>query len=118
MKYILFIIICIGSFGQELFSQEITKLVRGSVVDKLSREPLIGATVLLLDSSKSNGVFCDADGKFRLLNVPLGRQFIRVSFLGYKEASVSIVVTSGKEVVLEIELEQSVIQGKEINITA
>ncbi len=103
---------------QNLISQEITKLVRGTVIDKLSREPLIGASVVLLDSSKTNGTFCDTDGKFRLANVPLGRQMIRISFLGYKETTVSIVVTSGKEVVLEIELEQSVIQGKEIEITA
>src|SRR5436190_1869579 len=67
---------------------------------------------------QTNGVFTDTEGKFRLPNVPLGRRMLHVTFLGYKEVNVSIVVTTGKEVVLEIELEQSVIQGKEVTITA
>src|SRR5690348_6996590 len=99
MKYIPLSIAILFFTCKFSFSQELFKTVRGTVVDKLSREPLTGASVVLLDSSKTNGAFCDVDGKFRLQNVPLGRQMLRISFLGYKETTLSIVVTSGKEVV-------------------
>ena len=100
------------------FSQVFTNTVRGIVIDKLSREPLVGATVVLVDSSRNYAGSCDAEGKFRLSQVPLGRQFLHVTFLGYKETTIPFIVTSGKEVILEIELEQSVIIGKEVSIVA
>jgi hypothetical protein len=112
LSFLLFLLTSVAS------AQELTKVVRGTVVDNQSRESLVGATVMLIDSSKANGVFTDADGKFRLEKVPLGRQTLHVTFLGYKEINIPIVVTMGKEVVLEIELEQSVIQGNEVTITA
>ncbi|MBP6334938.1 MAG: TonB-dependent receptor [Bacteroidia bacterium] len=105
-------------YCSDVLAQIPTQVVRGTVTDKVSQEKLFGATVLLLDSSKTNGSVCDEDGKFRLDNVPLGRQYVRVSIVGYKETTIAVVVTSGKEVVLDIELEQSVIQGKEITIVA
>ena len=105
-------------FFQNLFAQAPTQVIRGTVLDKVSQERLTGAAVLLLDSTMSKGSVCDANGKFRLEKVPLGRQIIRVSLLGYKESSIAVNLTSGKEIVLDIELEQSVIQGKEVTITA
>jgi hypothetical protein len=99
-------------------NQEIFQNVRGVVYDKVSREPLTGATVILLDSTNLNAVSCDAEGKFRISNVRLGRQILRVSYLGYKEMTIQFIVTSGKEVIVEIELEQSVIQGKTVDIVA
>jgi hypothetical protein len=92
--------------------------VRGIVTDKMSHETLPGASVLLIDTTIQNGKICDVDGKFRFENIPLGRQYLRITFLGYKDATIPLVVTSGKEVVLDIELEQSVVQSKEITITA
>lgn len=95
-----------------------TQTIRGSVIDKASHESLIGAAVRLLDSTSFNGVACDVDGNFRLENVALGRQILQVSMVGYKEVTISVVVTSGKEVIVTIELEQSVVQGKEVTIVA
>ncbi len=101
-----------------LSAQTPTQVIRGTVHDKVSQEKLFGAAVLLIDSSMNTGSVCDMDGKFRLDNVPLGRRLIRVSFVGYKETTVAVNLTSGKEVVLDIELEQSVVQGKEVSIVA
>jgi len=106
------------AFPQEGLSQVPTQVIRGTVKDKVSQEKLIGAAVLLLDSTMTNGSVCDLEGKFRLSKVPLGRRLIRISSVGYKEATIAVVLTSGKEVVLDVELEQSVIQGKEVTITA
>lgn len=101
-----------------VFAQLPSQTIRGSVIDKASHETLIGAAVRLLDSTEFKGTACDLNGNFRLEHVPLGRQMLKVSMIGYKEVTLFTVVTSGKEVVLTIELEQSVIEGKEITIVS
>ncbi|TAH42801.1 MAG: TonB-dependent receptor [Bacteroidetes bacterium] len=122
MKRLLFLLIVLFSNLQLPFSslraQSPTQIIRGAVHDKVSLEKLFGAAVLLVDSSATIGSLCDEEGKFRLENVPLGRRLIRVSLLGYKETTIAVNLTSGKEVVLDIELEQSVVQGKEVSIVA
>lgn len=105
-------------FSFTCFSQPITQTVRGTVSDKLTRETLIGAVVLLVDSNHQKGSVTDAEGNFRIANVPLGRQQFAVSYIGYKSQVLSAVVTSGKEVVFNVELEQSVIEGKEVKVVA
>ncbi len=101
-----------------LFAQEITQTVRGTVADKLTKETLIGAGVMMVDSTHHNFNVTDVSGNFRINHIPLGRQQFVVTYIGYKSQMVSAVVTSGKEVVLNIELEQSVIQGKEVRVIA
>lgn len=95
-----------------------TQTVRGKISDKVSKETLIGATIQLLGGDGSIITASDANGNFRLSNVPLGRQTIKVSYLGYRETLTTIIITSGKESIMNIELEESVILGKEINIVA
>lgn len=92
--------------------------VRGQVIDQQSQYPLIGATVVVNNTSPIIGTTTDLDGNFRLENVPLGRQTLLVSYLGYKNITLpNVQVTSGKEVVLEIELEESVEALKEVVIS-
>jgi hypothetical protein len=98
-------------------SAQLTQTIRGEIIDKVSSVPLPGAAIFLNDSTLLSTASND-EGEFRLEHVPLGRKIITVSYLGYKHVSITLVVTSGKEVVVEIELEQSVIQQKEITITA
>lgn len=112
------IIFCLSLFNFSVQAQVPTQTIRGSVVDKASHDPLIGAAVRLIDSTEFKGSACDVDGNFRLESVPLGRQMLKVSMVGYKEITVSVVVTSGKEVIINLELEQSVVQGNEITIVA
>lgn len=100
-----------------LFAQP-TQTIRGTIKDKLSQETLIGATVILVDSTMTNGMVTDIDGNFRFEKVPLGRQVLLIKYLGYKEVSMPVVVTSGKEVIANISLEQMVIEGKEVSIIA
>ncbi|MCX6291215.1 MAG: TonB-dependent receptor [Bacteroidetes bacterium] len=104
--------------GTVALAQVFTQVVRGTIHDKASQETLIGAVVLLVDSTMTNGTNTDVNGIFRMSKVPLGRQMLKVSFVGYKEITIPVVVTSGKEVVLNIELEQSVIEGKEVVVVA
>lgn len=92
--------------------------IRGHVIDKESKTPLPGANIVLLNVEPLTGTVTDNDGNFRLTKVPVGRQSIQVSYVGYKPAVFqSIIVNSVKEVVLEVELEENVIMGSVVVIT-
>ena len=85
----------------EVNSQELYQTIRGEVLDKSSELPLIGATILLANSNPINGSVTDLNGNFRFSNIPIGRQEIIVSFLGYETARLNnIDVNSKKEIVL------------------
>lgn len=59
------------------------------------------------------------NGNFRIENVPVGRQNILVQFIGFKSQRLpNVMVTSGKEVVLNVELVESVELLNEIVVTA
>lgn len=85
--------------------QELSNTVRGRIVDQISSQSLVGATIVILNSQPLTGVTTDIDGNFRLPNVPIGRYSFQVSFVGYEALTIpDILVTSGKEVILNAEL--------------
>ena len=85
------------------------QVVRGKVVDKLTQMPLPGANVILQNSSPLLVTASNEDGDFRLDNVPFGRQSVVVSFVGYHSSLINnLIVTSGRESVLFVELEEKV----------
>jgi hypothetical protein len=97
-----------------------SQTVRGSVVDQESKFPLLGVNVTIPMSDGSViGSATDMDGNFRIENVPVGRQRIIFSYLGYQDFELpDIIVSSGKEVVLHIELEEKVNVLDEVIVTA
>jgi hypothetical protein len=98
-------------------AQNISQTIKGRVTDKQSQSPLIGATVKV--SNTSLGAVTNEDGYFKIENVSVGRVTIEVSYLGYKPVILSNVdLSSGKELVLEIELEENVIEAKEVVVNA
>jgi hypothetical protein len=100
-------------------AQSLTQTVRGTVKDKQINSPLPGAIVVLLNSQPSRGCASDNDGSFKLEQVPVGRQSFRISLAGYHEIFLNDVeITSGKEVVLAIEMEEEVVQDSEVVIKA
>jgi CarboxypepD_reg-like domain/TonB dependent receptor len=101
-----------------LFAQEPTQTIRGVVIDNQSKTPLVGVSIVLLGTESFTGSASDLDGNFRLEKIPVGRQSIKVTYVGYRERVIPLVVTSGKETVITVEMEESVIQGKEVVITA
>jgi len=101
------------------FSQELTQTVRGIIIDTDSKMPLIGSTVIISGTSPIIGTTSDVDGTFRLENIPLGRITLQISFLGYENITIpNIVVNSGKEVVLNISMQESVLKIDEVVVIA
>jgi len=86
-------------------SQELISTIKGTVTDKISQSPLIGATVILVNSDPINGTVTDINGEFRLENVPAGRQSIQVSYTGYQTRLIpNLLVLSAKELNLNLTL--------------
>ena len=64
------------------------------------------------------GAATDIDGNFKIANVPVGRQTVVVSYVGYKKQQIdNIMVLSAKENVLNIGLEESVEKLEEVKVT-
>lgn len=114
----LFIVLLCLLFTIALTAQSNTQTIRGKIVDVESKAPLIGANIFLLAQSEL-GSSTDELGNFRIENVPYGRHDIFISYLSYEAKTISgILVTSGKELVLEIELQESSIDLDAITISA
>jgi hypothetical protein len=101
-KIELLMILMIVNIG--VFAQGHTQTVRGRAIDKDSKQAMIGANVVILETDPILGSSTDIDGYFVIENVPVGRINIQVSALGYETQVLSnIVVETGKETVLNIE---------------
>ncbi|MCB2197697.1 MAG: TonB-dependent receptor [Bacteroidetes bacterium] len=93
--------------------------IRGKVIDQDSKSPLIGANIIILNSDPVKGTSSNVDGYFRIDNVHVGRIDLKVTCMGYEDKVIpNILVGSGKEIVLEIELAESLIQLEDVVITA
>lgn len=93
--------------------------IRGKVVDKETQMPLPGANVRILgDSTGKSGASTDADGKFRIEGVPVGKRSVKISFIGYMDKVLDVEVSSAKEIVLSIELEESATTIAEVEVVA
>src|SRR5687768_15135996 len=96
-------------------AQPLVQTIRGVITDKVTNTPLPGANVVIVNSNPFLGAPSDPDGNFKIINVPVGKHTLKISYLGYKEVSLSnVIVNSGKEVVLNVIMEEDFIQGKEV----
>jgi hypothetical protein len=102
-------------YSQTDFKQTIS----GTVVDEISKEPLFGANIVLENSEDFKGTSTNENGHFILEDIPVGRVTLRITYLGYYPKLLSnLSLSTGKELVLNIDMQESVIQGKEVEIVA
>lgn len=97
----------------------LTQTIKGTVLDKDSEMPLIGANVIISSTPDMMGTSTDIDGNFRIENVPIGRHSIQITYLGYEPSNLqSVMLTSGKELSLNIELQEAINAMKEVVVVA
>jgi hypothetical protein len=102
-----------------IYGQSYTSVLKGSVVDKDSRQPIYGANVAINCSPPLPGMQTDEKGNFIFKNVPSGRVGIRVTYLGYDDVYVGqILVSTGKETFVNLEMQEKVTNMKEIVVNA
>jgi len=115
---LLALLACVLLFGSAS-AQQMTQNIRGRILDQDSKSPLIGATVLIVASDPVKGSVTDVDGNFKITDVPVGRVTLKVSFIGYEESVIpNILLSSSKEFIMDIELEESFESLEELVITA
>jgi len=110
------LVISIASFSQ---NAALVQTVKGTVVDQVSTVPIIGATVIIKDSDPIIGAITDENGAFKLPKVPVGKITVVATFTGYKPTVLSdLNLISGKELVLNINLEEDISVMAAVEIVA
>ncbi len=118
MKNLIAISLLFAILTGKVSSQNLNQTVRGTIVDADSKLPIIGA-VVQLSSDLSIGASTDVKGEFRIEKVPVGRISLKLSFLGYESKTIpDIEINSGKEKVLELTMQESVLKLNEVEIKA
>lgn len=98
---------------EEVKTEKTTQTVRGMVRDANSGEPLPYITVLINEGG--NGAVTDSLGRFRIVNVPIGRYNLKLSSVGYEPLIVrEQLLTSAKEGYNEIALHEKVLNLEEV----
>lgn len=100
--------------------QSPTQTIRGTVVETESHYPLTGASVILVsDTTSLRGAISDIDGNFRIEKVSVGRQSLKISFVGYEDLILTnVMVSSAKEVVLNISMKELAVNLQEVLVMA
>lgn len=96
-------------------AQSALQTVKGRVADKASKMEIPGATIVIIGTDPVLASVTEIDGKFRIEGVPVGRYDIKVNYIGYRELVLpNVLVTNGKEVELELEIEENISTLKEV----
>lgn len=89
--------------------------IRGTIIDKQTREPLTGATVQIAGTTQ--GAIADVDGNYSL-DVKNGTYTLSVKYIGYKDIIASNVKVSKADFILNFELESDAQALGEVSVTA
>lgn len=113
-KLVLFLAFC----NLIITAQNLKQTIRGTIVDKQTQSPIPGAVIAVLNSNPLKVSSSDEEGRFRIDSVPIGRWAIKISLISYKEKTQTVILTSSKEIVLNIELEENAFNANEVVVTA
>lgn len=89
----------------------------GVVKDKNTQETLVGVAAALEGTTLSAAT--DLDGKFKITGIAPGSYNLKLSFIGYQSQTIfNIVVTTGNDNILAVELEPATENLKEVTVTS
>jgi outer membrane receptor for ferrienterochelin and colicin len=89
--------------------------IQGTISDSLTQKTLVGANVFIMGTSL--GAATNIDGDYLITNIPIGKQSIKISYIGYKAKILEVEILNNKSTVLEIQLLPEVLEGEEVLIT-
>ena len=90
--------------------------LKGSVTDKTDGEPVIGASVMLENTTL--GAASDFDGNYAIQNIPAGTYNLKITGIGYAQQTKNITIADGQTVTLNLQLGQTTIMASEVIIGA
>jgi hypothetical protein len=111
IKTLLLLILSFNLYGQ------IVQNVRGTVYDLETRNPLVGAKLILMeDSIVVARAISDYDGNFEMKGVQVGKYTLTTTFTFYLNQQETVSINSGKETVLSIFLQEDIKTVDEIQV--
>lgn len=94
-----------------------TGILSGKVIDKESREPLVGVSVLIVGTAI--GAATNVEGEFQINNLEAGTYDVRFSNVGYQTLLYKkVAIRPDLKTTLSLEMVQSAVQLGEIEVTA
>lgn len=106
--FILLLFLAVQGFSQ-------TQNIHGIIFDNISKAPLPSVSI------ETDGIMTQSDslGRFVLNNIAIGRKIVKVTHIGYETFyTEAFILSSTKEVNLEIPLKKNTILLNEVTITA
>ncbi len=110
---VLIMVFVVFAFGDAALAQRGT--VKGKVTNTLTGEELIGANVVLQGTTM--GAATDTDGNYEIQFVPPGTYTVQVSYVSYKNTEREVNVTANREITIDFELEEDILNLDEIVVT-
>ena len=99
-----------------IFAQLPTQTVRGKVFDSESNFPLVGAKIVIVVNGQKYMAAAGADGDFAIAKVPVGKHQLDASAPFYDARTLTVEVTSGRELIVQIPLQEKVSQQQDVRV--
>lgn len=107
-RHIILFLCCLFLMPSVVSAQSSVQNIRGTVRDVTSDTSLAFASVELLNTVQPTAVLTDSLGQFIFRDIPVGRYSLEVTYIGYDPVILpEILLTSAKEVVLDIALQEN-----------
>ena len=101
-----------------VYGQDIVQNIRGKVIDSESNYPLVGSKVKVISiEEKMVGAVCNNEGEFSLSGIPIGKHILEISSIGYATREMTVNLTSGRELIVTVELEEEGVTTDEVVVT-
>lgn len=106
----LFVSVSLFSFAQK-------GTLKGLVTDQKTKEPLVGATIML--EGTTSGTITDFDGNYQLNNITPGTYTVRCSFISYETKSLpNIQIKAGQTLSMNVQLGESTVEIEDVKVVA
>ncbi|MBE2279526.1 MAG: TonB-dependent receptor, partial [Ignavibacteriaceae bacterium] len=113
----LFLLLLISFTFSDNFGQGQRGKLQGRVTDDLTGEALIGANVLIVGTTL--GAATDFDGRYVILNVPVGEYNVSASLLGYAKTTFEqVAVNADRTTEINFRLKDEAIQLEQVVVIA
>ena len=111
--------VCLLSFvillaHPSVVNAQIQGKITGKVMEAETNSALPGANVVIEGTNR--GAATDTKGRFTIFQVPPGTYTIKVSFLGYQDATKEVQVTAGQTVSLDFALKETILSGEQVTV--
>ncbi len=109
--FIAFFVILASAAAQSIGS------LAGQITDLDTQQPLVGANILL--EGTALGAAADADGRYRVADVPIGSYTVRVTMMGYRsQARANVHIVPQRRTIANVSLEPAALELEGITVTA